>query len=310
MFDVRPYTISRKRPIAHTDSCRIRHAKCSLEKPACQSCRKFGFSCDWPKSAPAVPSSTSVNRSSCVTRLERTQRTIVPLGQSRLSEGCSTATSSTRLLSRSEHLPSPAIQLFAHSIPPSLRSRDAPSANSLILSRQDRLFFDYFPSSAVYCYHTNGGSWSSFQYICERTARSSSFVMRMILALSASEMHHRGYDLGSGAQHSRGEDPGLCHYGVAVQELSAYLGQSSALESPLSLEIILAAIFLLMHYELQFPSRQTNVKTHLDGLWSLLNAHSALMARKIGESRIGSCGSYPNRFPVSCLSSVLLIWIL
>ncbi|KAH8894506.1 hypothetical protein GQ53DRAFT_839571 [Thozetella sp. PMI_491] len=261
-------------------TCRARHVKCPMEKPICRTCRKFRFSCEWPAAAPSDPSAQPPEAS---------------------QGGCP---KQTQLVPLQPNQSRPVNHPPCH-IPPVLSSLDIPCGNSLLLSYRDKLWLNYFTSSAVYCFHTNGSSWSSFQYIYERMARSNSFVMRMILALSASEMHNRGYDIGCESPDSGSLDPGLQHYDLAIQEFSTWLGQKGALESQLGLEVFLNTIFFLIQYELQFPSRRENPTTHLEGLWSLVNTHSTVIK---GNTRKGHNNSDADS--VSCLSSIILIWIL
>lgn len=151
------------------------------------------------------------------------------------------------------------------SVQPALTDRHIACANSLILSQQDRLSLEYFPSSTVYSLY-DFFEWGALQYIVKVIAPRSKLVTRMILALSASEMHKSGLTIDSDS--TRGIDDGLIHYTQGLQELLKEL--SDPHQGDL-VDAKLATLIFMIHYELQFTGSVDRVQTHLRGFWALVS---------------------------------------
>ena len=100
---------------------------------------------------------------------------------------------------------------------PSLSEPDLTCSNSLVLSEHDKKYFQYFPSSSVVFYYMKSWQWSSFNYLYQGPAATNKVIMRMIIALSASDMHRNGLVVRSPGRPTA-EDHGRYHYGLAVKE--------------------------------------------------------------------------------------------
>lgn len=149
-------------------------------------------------------------------------------------------------------------------IPPALSfaETDLQCANSLVLTPQDRHLLAFFPSTTIFLYY-DFGAHSSLRYLAERLSRSSSIVMSMVLAISAGELQKRGDYRWTSS---------LSHYNVALKQLNNCVAQGSGLQN---VEDPIAAIFLMMNYELRFFGAHSveRMKAHLGGLWALISTH-------------------------------------
>lgn len=155
------------------------------------------------------------------------------------------------------------------SIQPALTDRHIPCANSLTLSSKDRLLIDYFSSSTVYSYY-DFFEWGALQYIVKVIAPRSKLVTRMILALSASEMHQKSLKQESKLM-KFGSDEGLIHYTQGLQEL---LEDVSSPDQGDLVDAKLAALVFMIHYEFHHTRSIYRVRVHLRGFWALINNES------------------------------------
>lgn len=142
-------------------------------------------------------------------------------------------------------------------------------ANSLTLANRDMEYFQYFPDSSLIFYFMKGWDWSSFGYIYKSPAMTSKVIMRMILAISATDMsrQHR--------LQARG-DYGQPHYALAVRDFRgslACVGKVSQSE----LQVIFQSIFLMIMYEWLYGSSIHHLQMHLCGLRSFLEANPAVL---------------------------------
>lgn len=167
------------------------------------------------------------------------------------------------------------MQYTTRSIQPALTDRHIACANSLILSQQDRLSLEYFPSSTVYGLY-DFFEWGALQYLVKIIAPRSKLVTRMILALSASEMHKSG---------KSGIDEGLIYYTQALQEL---VEDISAPTHGDPVDAKLVALIFMIHYELQFTGSIDRMQIHLRGFWALINNHSVFERRHANCTQLGS----------------------
>ncbi|KAJ5560745.1 hypothetical protein N7535_008942 [Penicillium sp. DV-2018c] len=133
--------------------------------------------------------------------------------------------------------------------------------NSLMLSSLDRQYFQYFPSSSLVFYYMKGWRWSSLRVI-----------MRMILALAASDMHRNGLSVNS-------QDHGRYHYSQAVQEFRQLL-ETPRQVSLHDIEMVFATVFLMIAWEWQFGHSMRHLQLHLQGVRSLLESHPQLFRIK------------------------------
>ncbi|BCR93407.1 Zn(II)2Cys6 transcription factor [Aspergillus luchuensis] len=187
-----------------------------------------------------------------------------------------------------------------------------PCTNSLVLSEHDQKYFQYFPSSSVVFYYMKNWQWSSFRYLYEGPAATSKVIMRMILALSASDMHRNGLVVRSPGRPTA-EDHGRYHYGMAVKEFRQLLETPKPQVSFAELEMIFATMFLMVAYEWQFGHCVRHLHLHLQGVRSLLETHPELFhVRDVNEVLLAMEADQPSDTVsrASFISDQFLLWIL
>ncbi|KAJ5256751.1 hypothetical protein N7478_012855 [Penicillium angulare] len=163
--------------------------------------------------------------------------------------------------------------------PPLGGNNEIACANSLTLTDPDQKYFQYFPSSSIVYYYMKGWHWSSFSYLYQGPAATNKVIMRMILALSASDMHRHGLVVRSPGRPTA-EDHGRYHYSLAVKEFRQLLETPRREVSVDELEIIFATMFLMVTYEWQFGHSVRHLQLHLHGVRSLLESHPQLFRIK------------------------------
>lgn len=162
---------------------------------------------------------------------------------------------------------------------PPLSANEIACANSLTLTEHDQNYFQYFPSSSIVYYYMKGWHWSSFCYLYQGPAATNKVIMRMILALSASDMHRHGLVVRSPGRPTA-DDHGRYHYSLAVKEFRQLLETPRREVSLEELETIFATMFLMVTYEWQFGHSVRHLQFHLDGVRSLLESHPQLFRLK------------------------------
>ncbi|PYH49735.1 Rh-like protein/ammonium transporter [Aspergillus saccharolyticus JOP 1030-1] len=196
---------------------------------------------------------------------------------------------------------------------PSLTGTDFACTNALVLSEHDRKYFQYFPSSSVVFYYMKNWQWSSFCYLYQGPARVSKVIMRMILALSASDMYRNGLVVRSPGRPTA-EDHGRFHYGMAVKEFRHMLETPKAQVSRAEMEMIFATMFLMVAYEWQFGHCLRHLQLHLQGVRSLLETHPELFQPKDFDEVMllmdqdHAAGEVASR--VSFIPEQFLLWII
>ena len=158
---------------------------------------------------------------------------------------------------------------------PSITVPEVACVNSLVLSKQDQKYFQYFPSSSLVFYYMKAWQWSSFCYLYQGPATTSKVIMRMILALAASDMHRNGFETQSPGRPTA-EDHARNHYGLAVKEFRQMLETPRRHVSHIELEMIFVTMFLMIMYEWQFGTHVRHLQLHLQGVRSLLETHPEL----------------------------------
>lgn len=186
-----------------------------------------------------------------------------------------------------------------NSIQPALTDRHIACANSLILSRQDCISMEYFSSSAVYGLY-DFFEYGALQYLVRIIAPRSKLVTRMILALSASEMHKSGLLDNNNSLARRGIDEGLIYYTQALQELMEDISTPTQGDQ---IDAKLAALIFMIHYELQFTGSIDRMQIHLRGFWALMSSHSMFEGRQANRGQLDST-------PQLVLSCQLIGWAL
>lgn len=256
-------------------TCRRRKVKCGEERPVCQRCAHLSLHCEW-----GVP----VKRGHAVPRRELQPVRPRPAHPDEINLDYSTL---ERLWTHSGAAQS-AGSTGSFSLPFSPRFSDpgltplcppvsvpeVACANSLVLSEQDQRYFQYFPSSSIVFYYMKSWAWSSFAYLYQEPAATNNVIMRMIMAVSAGDMHRHELDVRSPGRPTA-EDYARYHYGLAVQEFRQMLETPRQNVSRTTLEIIFLAMFLMTMYESQFGNVR-NLQLHLRGVRSLLEIHPEL----------------------------------
>ncbi|KAJ6129277.1 transcriptional regulator family: Fungal Specific TF [Penicillium capsulatum] len=110
-------------------------------------------------------------------------------------------------------------------------------------------------------------------------AATNKVIMRMILALSARDMHRNGLLMQSPGRPTA-EDHGRYHYSLAVKEFRQLLETPRRSVSVAELEMIFATMFLMITYEWQFGHSVRHLQLHLHGVRSLLESHPQLFRVK------------------------------
>jgi hypothetical protein len=200
---------------------------------------------------------------------------------------------------------------------PTLSTNEIACANSLTLTEHDQKYFQYFPSSSIVYYYMKGWQWSSFCYLYQGPATTNKVIMRMILALSASDMHRHGLVVRSPGRPTA-EDHGRYHYSLAVKEFRQLLETPRRHVSIEELEIIFATMFLMVNYEWQFGHSVRHLQLHLHGVRSLLESHPQLFKVKdVNDVFLSPEGTDNNQSPderaiskVSFIPEQFLLWIL
>jgi len=184
----------------------------------------------------------------------------------------------------------------------------------LTLSEHDQKYFQYFPSSSIVYYYMKGWHWSSFCFLYQGPAATNKVIMRMILALSASDMHRNGLATRSPGRPTA-EDHGRYHYSLAVKEFRQLLETPRRQVSMAELEMIFATMFLMITYEWQFGHSVRHLQLHLHGVRSLLESHPQLFRIKdvndvFLSSERGDAAEEGAVTKVSFIPEQFLLWIL
>ncbi|KAJ5102425.1 hypothetical protein NUU61_004647 [Penicillium alfredii] len=273
-----------KEEIAREDyTCRRRKVKCGEERPICSRCQNLHLSCEW-----GVP--VKRGRGSQVRQLQPAPiapdqlwsqpeiADIVDLQPDALLMGLSPGSWTGDGLVAEAPLVAPFYPVATPLYPP-LSVPEIACANSLSLTENDQNYFQYFPSSSIVFYYMKGWQWSSFCYLYQGPAAANKVIMRMILALSATDMYRNGLAVRSPGRPTA-EDHGRYHYSLAVKEFRQLLETPRRHVSVAELEIIFATMFLMITYEWQFGHSIRHLQLHLHGVRSLLESHPQLFRIK------------------------------
>ncbi|OJJ37920.1 hypothetical protein ASPWEDRAFT_39631 [Aspergillus wentii DTO 134E9] len=290
-------------------TCRRRKVKCDEERPVCKRCLNLRLSCEW-----GVP----------VKRRESRVRSLQP-AQPRHSYNINInhnygniaafwnapAVVSDLVPAQQDVFLPPVSPFDPNPLYPTLSGSEVPCANSLILTEHDLKYFQYFPSSSVVFYYMKSWQWSSFCYLYQGPAATSKVIMRMILALSASDMHRNGLVVRSPGRPTA-EDHARYHYSLAVKEFRQLL-ETPREVSHMELEMIFATMFLMVTYEWQFGHFVRHLQLHLQGVRSLLESHPQLFQLKdingmFLDMSVGQADEAMSK--VSFIPEQLLLWIL
>lgn len=132
--------------------------------------------------------------------------------------------------------------------------------------------------------------------------------MRMILALSATDMHRSGLLRSPGRLTA--EDHARHHYSLAVREFRQSLETRDGPISQAELEIIFATMFLMVSFEWQWGESVNALQLHLRGVRSLLESHPVLFEGQVDQVLM-TLDAPETRTPrASFVPEQLLLWIL
>ncbi|KAJ5178674.1 transcriptional regulator family: Fungal Specific TF [Penicillium coprophilum] len=285
-------------------TCRRRKVKCGEEKPVCTRCSSLRLKCEW-----GVP--VKRGRSTQIRHLEPALEQLNPQDPAEnLVESRQDLFTCLSPVSRvSDVIPFDTFDLapIATLIYPSL-SINVACANSLTLTTLDRQYFQYFPSSSLVFYYMKGWKWTGLCHLYEGPATSNRVIMRMILAISASDMYRNGWI-------TRSQDHGRYHYSQAVKEFRQLL-ETPRQVSLHDVETVFATVFLMIAWEWQFGHSVRHLQLHLQGVRSLLETHPQLFRIKDVNDMLFSPGidtlanDAANVTKISFIPEQFLLWIL
>lgn len=185
----------------------------------------------------------------------------------------------------------------------------------MTLSPMDQTYFRFFPSSSVVYFYMKPWAWSSFGFLHQGPAAANKLIMRMILALSASDMQRRGL---LGTQEAS-KNHARYHYDRAVREFRKYLeedrgGISSQRKeggktAESECEMIFCTMFLMIMWEWHFGHSVKHLQLHLQGVRCLLKANPEMFIAKDMTDSVLTTGWSPSR-KMSFMLAQLLLWIL
>ncbi|KAJ5936047.1 hypothetical protein N7454_005345 [Penicillium verhagenii] len=193
-------------------------------------------------------------------------------------------------------LETPSLPLSSYIHPPAL-----PCANSILLSRRDRLYLAYFPTCSLVKVLGKAYAWSNFRYMCQDKASEEAIVMYAVMALSAGEMNQ---SLGLPAAHSEG---GL-YYRLAMERIEDTVNDLDLNCESGNMEAVLAAIFLVITYSWRFGSSISDFRKHTQCLLKCLDAiFSRFSARESNAQASIDLTTCPMFTP---FCAQILLWIL
>ncbi|KAJ6029725.1 hypothetical protein N7499_005404 [Penicillium canescens] len=275
-------------------TCRRRKVKCGEEKPVCGRCSALRLNCEWGvpvkrgrstqirhlEPAPSAPEQWPLPE---FEDLVDTQQDLLYTSLSPVSWAGDFVPFDTTQLTSFRSTP------IATPIYPSLNFNNVACANSLALNALDLQYFQYFPSSSLVYYYMKGWKWSSFCHLYQGPAASNKVIMRMILALSACDMHRNGLVVRSPGRPTA-DDHGRYHYSLAVKEFRQLL-ETPRQVSLGEVETVFATVFLMIAWEWQFGHSVRHLQLHLQGVRSLLETHPQLFRIKDVNDMLLSPGS-------------------
>lgn len=188
-------------------------------------------------------------------------------------------------------------------IRPPMNPTNIPCANSVLLSNHDRFLLGHFRSTTFFYTHSVKDR-SPLAYLDRAITPSSSMVMHMILALSAQETGRRETTAASKSSSTR---MGVYHYTAALRELQSCI-QTVTPGQTTELDAILATMYFMINYGLQSPSLLDHVKTHFNGVRSLLLSLIDTLSKSTSRERRSPIT--PRDIGLSPFSSQLILWLL
>ncbi|OBT42435.1 hypothetical protein VE00_06054 [Pseudogymnoascus sp. WSF 3629] len=295
-------------------TCLKRKLKCDEQRPKCRRCTSLKLDCEWTARTrkPRTVSKAKGDTAQRSIRLIESKEDIPQddaLSRSDSEPSTVQASANHQVLNwllDGNTSSTPSTPNFAPSISPSLSTEHIPCANSLLLSPRDRRCFEYFPSCTMVTAYLKPWRWSNLSYIYRNTAAKDPIVMRMILAMSGSEMHRLQK---GGCDDS--EDIGLHHYNLAVRDLSTALGKEHTDDPKQRLERLLAALLFMVDYEVRFGYSRHHLRLHLEGARSLYASFEKSIMDSEQSGTVATVDDEENGGDshLSLLSSLLLLWI-
>lgn len=320
--------LTRSRLSAGCSTCRRRKVKCGEERPICKRCLNLSLNCEWGvpvkrgrgggqirhlQPAPTAPEQSLWSVSEVGDVVDISSDALLAGFSPTSWPGDPTILEASRATT---FYPPVAPARIPTPLYPPLSTNEIACANSLTLTEHDQKYFQYFPSSSIVYYYMKGWHWSSFCYLYQGPATTNKVIMRMILALSASDMHRNGLVVRSPGRPTA-DDHGRYHYSLAVKEFRQLLETPRRQVSVEELETIFATMLLMVTYEWQFGHSVRHLQLHLHGVRSLLESHPQLFRLKDVNDVFLSPGETDGQTPeggavskVSFIPEQFLLWIL
>ncbi|KAI9148286.1 hypothetical protein HJFPF1_12114 [Paramyrothecium foliicola] len=141
-------------------------------------------------------------------------------------------------------------------------------SNSLVLSSEDRECLFFFPHTAVVAFVGKPWQWDMQSHLFSHVAYHSAVVMRLIIAISSSELQWR-----KERDHEVGciSDRATEHYVAALREFQTVLDEVG--KQPPSRERqdeVMATFYFLIAYEQHFSADGSGLSAHLSGVQAFL----------------------------------------
>ncbi|KAL6228667.1 major facilitator superfamily domain-containing protein [Aspergillus navahoensis] len=225
-------------------TCRCRKVKCDETRPSCRRCQSAQVRCEWLKVARRPRGNKVTSPKHPLDGAPPRQTRYLPL----LPRGLSS--------------------------PPT----------SLSLSDQDREYLAFFPHSSLVQWIGKPWRWASLNYLHSKIAPHSPVIMKMILAIAATELEglrcaaHRGLQQGGQVW-----EVGAGHYRSALREFHSLLGRPLPY-SKLQVNEILAAFLLMVVYEYYFSPNTVGLVMHLRGIYTFLRSCGVTFQQQQGPT--------------------------
>lgn len=329
-------------------TCRQRKVKCDEIRPICNRCDRLSISCEWGFSGKQSGKSLQLRHAQSTARsrqwylaylrrnygAQSTSTSSSWMTKELMGRGGARSTTTTTTITTTPWpwndglqsmlgVSTPAVPI-TDLFPPhhdlrvmELSSPEMTCSNALTMTAADQNYFRYFPSSSVVFYYMKSWEWSSLGFLYKGPAAANKIIMRMMLAIAASDMHRQGY-FSSAAEKESTRRRAQYHYELAVQEFRQYLEEHGSANAELGKaervlesgsEMIFSIMFLMITYEWYFGHSVKHFQMHIEGVRCLLKAHPEIfVTRKIADT-ILTTGTRPDS-GMSFIPSQLLLWIL
>lgn len=322
-------------------TCRQRKVKCDENRPVCSRCDRLSISCEWGFSGKQSGRGLQLRHARSAARSRQwylaylrqnyggqsTSSSSLWTAKEIFGRGACSTTTTTKIATTPwpwsnglQNIPAVSItDLFPLHHDPRVMELSSPEmtcSNELIMTLADQNYFRYFPSSSVVFYYMKSWEWSSLGFLYKGPAAANKIIMRMMLAIAASDMYRQGYT--SITEKESTKRRAQYHYELAVQEFRQYLEEHGSANTELGKcgrvlesgpEIVFSIMFLMITYEWYFGHSVKHFQMHIEGVRSLLKAHPEIFVTRDIADTMMMAGSRPDN-GMSFIPSQLLLWIL